>query len=303
MKTLISRRLVIVLGAALIMVSSLAQARTVFLVVSSDDHFHQKIAVGFKKSFTGIFEENNLYGLEDRSRALGKTLSENPPRLMVVIGDLAAKTAKQYCANCPIVYAAVTSPDGINLSGPNVYGISNLPTPAKMVDNIRIVFPEVKNVGLIYQPKNTGKQVEQIQAAMGKAGLSLKAAPIEQMKEIPKAFEQISPQIDLLLLIEDPGVVNNDTLPFLFINCIKKKIPVFVSSEDLLKKCGVAGYSHDPEKLGVELAGLSSDVMAEKGPGSKLKSSSGNLLLNKKIAQMYNYNFSTQASSQGIAVQ
>jgi len=303
MKPFINRRFVIALGAALILVSSLAQARTVFLVVSSDDPFHQKIAAGFKKSFTGIFEENNLYGLEDRSRALGKTLSENPPRLMVVIGDLAAKTAKQYCANCPIVHAAVSSSDGINLSGPNIYGISNLPNPAKMAENIRIVFPEVKNVGLIFQPKNTGRQVEQIQAAMSKAGLSLKAAPIEQMKEIPKAFEQITPQIDLLLLIEDPGVVNNDTLPYLFINCIKKKIPVFVSSEDLLKKCGVAGYSHDPEKLGAELAGLSSDVMSEKSAGSKIKSSSGNLMLNKKIAQMYNYNFSAQASAQGIIVQ
>ena len=297
------KNIIIALAVALTLISGLAHARTVFLVVSSDDPFHQKIAAGFKKSFTGIFEENNLYGLEDRSRALGKTLSENPPRLMVVIGDLAAKTAKQYCANCPIVYAAVSSPDGINLTGPNVYGISNIPNPSKMVENIRVVFPDVKNVGLIFQPKNTGKQVEQIQAAMSKAGLSLKAAPIEQMKEIPKAFEQITPQIDLLLLIEDPGVVNNDTLPYLFINCIKKKIPVFVSSEDLLKKCGVAGYSLDPEKLGAELAGLSSDVMAEKGPSSKLKSSSGNLMLNKKIAQMYNYNFSAQASGQGIIVQ
>jgi ABC-type uncharacterized transport system substrate-binding protein len=303
MKTLICRRLVQALCAALIFASGLAQARTVFLVVSSDDPFHQKIAAGFKKSFTGIYEENNLYGLEDRSRALGKTLSENPPRLMVVIGDLAAKTAKQYCASCPIVYAAVSSPEILNLSGPNVYGIPNIASPAKMADNIKVVFPEVKNVGLIYQPKYTGKQVEQIQSAVGKAGLSLKAAPIEQMKDLPKAFDQISPQIDLLLLIEDPGVVNNDTLPFLFINCIKKKIPVFVSSDDLLKKCGVAGYSHDPEKLGAELAGLSSDVMAEKGGGNKLKSINGNLVLNKKIAQMYNYNFSAQASSQGVAVQ
>jgi len=303
MKTLFSRRLVLALGAVLILASGQARARTVFLVVSSDDPYDQKIAAGFKKSFTGIFEENNLFGLEDRSRALGKTLSENPPRLMVVIGDLAAKTAKQYCADCPVVYAGASNPEGINLSGPNIHGISNLPNPSKLAENIRIVFPEVKNVGLIYQPKYTGRQVEQIQAAMGKAGLSLKAVPIEQMKEIPKAFDQLTPLVDLMLLIDDPGVVNNDTLPFLFINCIKKKIPVFVSSEDLLRKCGVAGYSHDPEKLGAELASLSSDVMSEKGAGGKIKSSSGNLVLNKKIAQMYNLNFSAQANSQGIVVQ
>ena len=293
----------LVFSVALTLISGLAQARTVFLVVSSDDPFDQKIAAGFKKSFTGVFEEDNLFGLEDRSHALGKTFAENPPRLMAVIGDLAAKTAKQYCANCPVVYASVSTPDSINLSGPEVYGISNLPSPAKLVENIRLTFPAVKNVGLIFQARNTGKQVEQIQAAMTKAGLALKTAPIEQMGEIPKAFEQITTQSDLLLLIEDPEVVNNDTLPFLFINCIKKKIPVFVSSDDLLKKCGVAGYDHDPEKLGAELARLSSDVMAEKGGGIKLRFFSGNLVLNKKIAQMYNYNFPAPASAQAIVIQ
>jgi putative ABC transport system substrate-binding protein len=297
------KNIIIALCLALTMIAGPARARTVFLVVSSDDPYNQKIAAGFKKSFAGVFEENNLFGLEDRSRALGKTLSENPPRLMVVIGDLAAKTAKQYCANCPIVYAAVSSPDGIKLSGPNIHGISNLPNPSKLVENIRIVFPEVKNVGMIYQPRYAGRQVEQIQAAISKAGLSLKAAPIEQMKEIPKAFEQITPQIDMLLLIEDPGVVNNDTLPFLFINCIKKKIPVFVSSEDLLKKCGVAGYGLDPEKLGAELAAMASEAMSEKSSGAKIKSSSGNLMLNAKIAQMYNYKFSAQTNAQGISIQ
>jgi putative ABC transport system substrate-binding protein len=297
------KNIIIALGVVLTLISGPAHARTVFLVVSSEDPYNQKIAAGFKKSFTGVFEETNLFGLEDRSRALGKTLSENPPRLMVAIGDLAAKSAKQYCPDCPVVYAAASNPEGLGLSGPNVNGISNLPSPAKLMENIRVVFPEVKNVGLVYQPKYVGKQAEQLRAAAAKAGLNLHAVAIGQMKEIPKAFEEISPKIDLLLLIEDPGVVTNDTLPFLFINCIKKKIPVFVSSEDLLKKCGVAGYGLDPEKLGADLAGLSSEVLAEKSPGGKVKSTSGMLVLNKKIAQMYNYNFPAQASSQGITIQ
>ena len=289
--------------AALILLAGTVRARTVMLVVSNDDAFSQKIIAGFKKSFSGVMEETNLFGLEDRSRQLGDSLAGNQPRLFIAIGNLAAKTAKQYCSNCPVLYAASSVSEGIDLSGPNIYGISNIPNPAKMMENIRVVFPEVKNVGLIYQPKNTGKLVPAFQAAASRNGLALNAVSISQMKEVPKAFDQLAATIDLLLLLEDPGVITNDTLPYLFINSIKRKIPMFVSNEDLLKKCGAAGYAQDPEQLGVELAGFASEILQSKASGGKTKSISGSLLLNKKIAQMYDYNFPAQAATQGSMVQ
>ena len=295
--------ILIAFAAFLVLCAAPARARTVLLVVSADDPYDQKIAASFKKTYSGILDETNLFGLEDRSRQLGTSLADNPPRLLVAVGDLAARTAKQYCANCPVLYAAASNPDGINLSGPNVYGISNIPSPAKMMENVKLAFPEVKNVGLIYQPKNTGKLIAPLQAAASKSGLALNTVPIEQMKEVPKAFDQLANSVDLLLLLQDPGVITTDTLHYLFINCIKKKIPVFVSNEDLLRKCGVAGYGLDPEQLGAELAGLASDIMRDKVAGSKVRSENGSLLLKKKIAQMYNYNFSAQATSVGISMQ
>ncbi len=301
MKTL--GRYCLIISAALILLPHFAQARVVLLLVSSDDPYNMKIAAGFKKSFGALYEELNLFGLEDRSRNLGEKLVAEPPRLMVVIGNLAAKTAKQYCNGCPILYAAANNPEVINLAGANVFGISSLPTPAKVMENLRLAFPDMKRVGLIYQPKYVGKYEAQIQAEAGKAGLSLNAVAISETKEIPRVFEQISANIDILLLIEDPGVVNDDTLPYLFINSFKKKIPLFVSSEELLKKCGMAGYGHDPEQLGGELANMASEILAEKNPPNHIKTASGNLVLNKKIAQMYNYNFSAPVNAKGITIQ
>jgi ABC-type uncharacterized transport system substrate-binding protein len=70
-----------------------------------------------------------------------------------------------------------------------------------------------------------------------------------------------------------------------------------------LKKCGVAGYGHDPEQIGADLAGLASEILQAKISGGKIKSTAGNLILNKKIAQMYNYNFPAQATALGIQTQ
>ena len=281
----------------------LVQAK-VMLVVSSDDPYYTEIASGFKKSFGQPVEEYNLLGLEDESRKLGKTLAGSPsgPELLVAVGNLSAKMAKEYCAGCQVLYAAASNASERKLAGANVYGIAAQPSASKIIDNIKLVFPNAQKVGLIFQPSFTGKDVAQLQAAAAKANLKLIAEPITQMKDIPNTLTKLIPQIDLYLMLDDPGVVSDDTFPFIFLNCFQKKIPIFATSQEILKKCGIAGYGYSPAQLGSELGKYAADIMAQKA-GGKERVVSAKLFLNKKIAGMYNYNFPEQAASQGTAIQ
>jgi putative ABC transport system substrate-binding protein len=284
-----------------VVLPGLVQAKVV-LVVSSDDAYYTEIANGFKKSFGQPVEEYNLLGLEDESRKLGKTIAGAKPELLVAVGNLSAKMAKEYCPNCQVLYAAASNASERKLAGPNVYGISAQPPAAKTMENIKLVFPNAQKVGLIYNAAYTGKDISQLQAAAAKAGVKLSAEPITQMKDIPNTLTKLIPQIDLYLMLDDPGVVSDDTFPFIFLNCFQKKIPIFATSQEIIKKCGIAGYGYSPAQLGNELGKFGADIMAQK-PGGKERTASAKLFLNKKIAQMYNYTFPEQAASQGTAVQ
>jgi putative tryptophan/tyrosine transport system substrate-binding protein len=274
----------------------------VLLVVSSDDAYYTEVAASFKKSFGQPVEEVNLLGLEDESRKLGKTLAASKPELLIAVGNLSAKMAKEYCADCQILYAAASNASERKLSGANVYGISAQPSAAKIIDNIKLVFPNASKVGVIYQPNFTGKDIAQLQAAATKANLKLIAEPVTQMKDIPNTLTKLIPHIDLYLMLDDPGVISDDTFPFIFLNCFQKKIPIFATSQEILKKCGIAGYGYSSTQLGSELGKYAADIMAQKG-GGKERVASAKLFLNKKIAGMYNYSFPDSAASQGSVIQ
>jgi len=272
------------------------------LVVSSDDAFHGAIAAGFKSSFTKPMDEYNLRGLEDEARRLGKGFSAAKPELLIVVGNLAAKMAKENCSGCTILYAAASNAGALKLAGTNVYGISSQPSANRIMENVKIVFPQAQKVGVIYQPASVGKEISALQAAAAKFGLKLVAEPISQMKEIPTALNKIMPNIDLYLMLDDPAVITDDTFPFIFMNCFQKKIPIFATSSEILKKCAIAGYGYAPEQLGAELAAFAKDILAKKA-GAKDKTASAKLFLNRKIAAMYNFAFPAQASAQGADIQ
>ena len=293
----------LVMAALAVLSMPLLTQAKVMLVVSSDEAYHQEIAASFKKSFDKPMDEYNLRGLEDEARKLGKSLSAMQPELLVVVGNLAAKMAKENCPNCAILYCAASNVNSLKLAGASTFGISAQPSSAKIIDGIRLVFPDARNIGVIYQASFTGKDIAGLQAAATKSGLKLLAEPITQMKEIPTALNKLISQIDLYLMLDDPGVVTDDTFPFIFMNCFQKKIPIFATSSEILKKCAIAGYGYAPDQLGAELAAFAKDIVGQKAGAAREKTGTAKLLLNKKIAQMYNFDFPAQAQSQGMVVQ
>jgi len=272
------------------------------LVLSADDQSTLEIASSFKKSFDQPFDQYNLRGLEDEARKLGKGFSSANPELLIVVGNLATKMAKEYCPGCPVLYAAASNVNGLKLAGSKISGISSQPAAGKIIENIRLVFPNAQKIGVIYQPNYVGKEIIQLQAAAAKANLKMIGKPISRMKEIPAALNGLIPQIDLYLMLDDPGVITDDTFPFIFMSCFQKKLPIFAASQEILKKCAIAGCGYSPAQLGAELAAFASEMLGQKA-GGKQKYPSAKLFLNKKIAQMYNFSFPAQASAQGVQVQ
>jgi putative ABC transport system substrate-binding protein len=241
--------------------------------------------------------------LEDEARKLGKDISSNPPELLVVVGNLASKMAKEYCGNCPVLYASASNASLLKLSGEKVFGISAIPSPPKVIENIRLVFPEAKRLGLIYNPNSLGREANQLQASATKANLVFKAEPITEMKEIPNALNRIITQIDLLVMLDDPSLITDDTFPFIFMNCFQKKIPIFATSLNIVKKGALAGYALSASQIGTELASFANDILTQKIPATKEKILPAKLFLNSKVAQMWNFSFTEQAVSHGLIIQ
>jgi putative tryptophan/tyrosine transport system substrate-binding protein len=281
---------------------ALVQARVV-LVVSSQDPYYLEVAANFKKGFTGAFEEYNLRGLEDEVRRLGKDFENNPPKLVIVIGNIAAKMAKEYCPDAFVVYAAASNAAGLKFNERKVLGVSESPAVPKMVENIKSLFPASNRIGLIYNPQFVNKEVVELQNLSGKQGISIKAIPVTEIKQIPTTLSQLLPNIDLYLMFNDPGVINSDTFPFIFLACFQKKIPIFATNLNMVKNGAIAGLTADSASVGQELARLSNLAAAEKAGKEKIVYPDGRLCLNSKIATASNITFPPQVKDKAILLQ
>ncbi len=292
----------LIAGLILILCPSLIQAK-VMLVVSSNQPCYLEIVQGFKKNSALSFEEYNLSGLEDEARKLGKRLEGNKPDLLIAVGNLAAKVAKEYCDGCAVVYVAANNVRGIKLSGDKVSGISVHPPAAKIIEGIKTALPDRKRIGIIYNPLYTSKEITELQAAASKSGLSFQAISVTQIKDLPPSLNQLASQMDVYLMLDDPGVISPDTFPYIFMTCFQKKIPIFATSMDFIEKGAIAGFAPQPDQIVAELTAMSAQVLNQKYSSGKEKNAPAKLFINNKIAQMWNFNFPPQAKSQATLIQ
>lgn len=291
-----------VMGVLMLLLPALLEAR-VALVISSQDPYHLEVAAGFKKSFSGAFEEYNLRGLEDEVRKLGRDFQGNPPKLVIAIGNLAAKMAGEYCPNSAVVYAAASNAGGLKFGGRKVTGVADAPAVSKIVETIKLIFPASNRIGLIYNPQYVSKEVAELQNLSGKQGLSIKAIPVTEIKQIPSTLSQLLPETDLYLMFNDPGVINSDTFPFIFLACFQKKIPIFATSLSMVKNGAIAGLTPDSASVGQELARLANQAVQEKTVQGKISYPEGKLYLNQKIAGASNLSFPQQMKEKAAILQ
>jgi putative tryptophan/tyrosine transport system substrate-binding protein len=296
-----ARTAAIVLGLFLL-APALLQAR-VALVVSSNDAYYLEVAAGFKKNFSGAFEEYNLRGLEDELRKLGQDLQTNPPKLVVVVGNLAAKMAGEYCGASTVVYAAASNISGLKMNEKRMWGVSDSPAVARVADSMKQLFPASNRIGLIYNPQYVSREVSELQALAAKQGLTIKAMPVTEIKQIPATLSQLMPNIDLYLMFNDPGVINSDTFPFIFLACFQKKIPIFATSFSMVKNGAIAGLTADSASAGAELARLANLAAQDKPGKEKLVFPDGKLYLNQKIASASNLTFPQQLKDKAVVIQ
>jgi len=286
----------------LILFPAFAHARVV-LVVSSQDPYYLEVAAGFKKSFSGAYEEYNLRGLEDEVRRLGKDFENSPPKLVIVIGNIAAKMAKEYCPDALVVYAAASNAAGLKFNERKVLGVAESPSVPKMIENIKSLFPASTRIGLIYNPQYVNKEVIELQNLSARQGFSVKAIAVTEIKQIPTALSQLLPNIDLYLMFNDPGVINSDTFPFIFLACFQKKIPIFATNLSMVKNGAIAGLAADSASVGQELARLGNLAFQEKAGKEKIIYPEGKLYLNMKIAAASNLTFPPQVKDKASIIQ
>lgn len=200
--------------------ASKASGAEIGVIKSQDLPTYQQALDGFESVYTGGIRVFDLKGDPGEAERVVMRLSKDPPDLILAIGLLAARVAKENFHDIPVIFCMVFDPVRFGLFGKNITGVALDIPPSEALSRIRNFFPEAKRIGVLFDPEKTGRTVDKALKTARQWGFSLISEEVHSAKDLPDALRSIQGKIDLLWMIPDSTVLTPESLNLIFLTSL-----------------------------------------------------------------------------------
>ena len=208
---------------------------------------------GFKDAITEelgdkvTFDEQNAQGDSNTCSTIVTAFVSDNVDLILANATPALQAAAAGTTDIPILGTAVTE-YGVALDiddfdgtvGGNISGTSDLAPLEDQAAMLNELFPDAKNVGLIYcsAEANSQYQVDTVKAALEKLGYTCTYYAFSDSNDLSSVATTAASESDVIYVPTDNTVASNTEI----INniCAPEKIPVIAGEEGICQGCGVA---------------------------------------------------------------
>ncbi|TVL99336.1 MAG: hypothetical protein CV087_18455 [Candidatus Brocadia sp. WS118] len=246
----------------------------------------------------------DLRGDAEESKRIIRAIrnSEQKPQLVLAVGVLAATVAKDQIPDIPVIFCMVINHDRFNLRGANITGISAEASLEDQFAVLKEILGYRKNVGVIYDPRKTGKMISDAINVAKRFEINLLKKEVLSEREVGVALKNIIHDIDAFWIIPDGTVITRDSLDMIFKKTLKERIPTFCTSNAIVRAGALISVSPDYAYTGQQAAQLAQILLhnptmrslGTKQP-EKLK-----ITLNTSVAEMIGINISSFKSRSDI---
>ena len=195
------------------------------------------------------------------------------PDLLVAFGTEAAQFAEQNFPEIPRVVALAPGAEAISPNGTPCTVITPEISPELQVRWIDETLPDVKSVGVIFDPRVSQRRMDELVAAAKKrpAGApEIVPIPVSSESEVPAAFSAFrkgrKSEETALLFIPDRTVSSGGTLGYLFKESLAAGIPVVGFNSWFADNGAVLSFAIDYAAVGTQAASAAR-AMPFDGPG------------------------------------
>ena len=214
------------------------------------------------------FDEQNAQGDSNTCATIINGFVAEDADLILANATAALQAAQAGTSEIPILGTSVTE-YGVALGiddfdgtvGGNISGTSDLAPLTEQAAMLNELFPDAKNVGLLYctAEANSQYQVDTVQAALEKLGYICTQYGFSDSNDLSSVATTAADASDVLYVPTDNTVANNTEL----VNniCEPKKVPIIAGEEGICSGCGVATLSIDYYDLGVATGKMAVQVL------------------------------------------
>jgi len=209
----------------------------------------------------------------------------NRPDLLLSIGTDSLSKIKGI-RDTPIVYLMVLNPLSVLDHDTNITGVSiNIPQEKQLSIFLKAI-PQVRRIGLVYNPNQVGNFVKEAHIAAEKFGVTLISKQVDHSNEVPEKIIEMEKIIDAYWMMPDVSVLKPETIKFLLYFSFKNKIPILTFSEKYVKMGALISIGMDPFDIGIQAGELAEKILSGKDIRSipQVEARKAIITMNMKIA-------------------
>ncbi|GAB3185395.1 ABC transporter substrate-binding protein [Nesterenkonia halophila] len=228
---------------------------------------------GFKAAFdeAGVdvdWDEQNAQGEQATASTIAGTFATDDLDLVHAIATPSAQAAAQSIQDTPVIFSAVTDPEGAGLvdsweePGANVTGASDENPVDAQFDVLSSLAPDAEKVGVIYSSGETNSevQVEQAKEAAEELDLEIQEAAVTNSSEVQQGVESFS-DVDAIYVPTDNQVVS--ALESVLQYGQQNSVPVVAAEGDSVEAGAVATEGLDYHQLGRQAGEMALRILEE----------------------------------------
>ncbi|MEO0238154.1 MAG: ABC transporter substrate binding protein, partial [candidate division WOR-3 bacterium] len=204
--------------------------------------------------------------------------------LICVLGETPLKVVISEKIKKPVFYGMVYNPVLFVGKDENVTGVSLNINYLKQLTIIKSVLPNCKSVGILYSKEELVKQFEKDAENFG---ISVKKIKSENENDVNEKINLLK-DVSLIVLITDPIISSSGVINNVILHSQKTKIPLFVTSDKLVKSGALFGLSPDYFENGIILGKMIKKYLEENKLENPKDMPDGYLYVNLKVSSDYN---------------
>ena len=236
------------------------------LVMVTDDKqpIYDRFVASFEVQSRADFYEYSLYGEEaNASQVVNQALAVKP-NLFVAVGPKSARALAGRTGKTPLLVTMVPAVHKQKASlGDNLAGVMLERSPVSRFQVLKQLFPKASRLGIAYDPKVSQARLSAAKRAAKSMGLSIVPAPISNPAEVTKSLRTLSKEVDVLVLLSDPSLLNLTAIDAIVGFSVVHKIPAVALSHQMVARGILMGLSVDYSKLGDQAGRIANQIVFE----------------------------------------
>jgi putative tryptophan/tyrosine transport system substrate-binding protein len=225
-------------------------AGDIAVIRSRDIEPYNQAFAGFSEACSRHVNQYTLGANRASHQRMAQEIGETKPRLVLAIGLVAAKLAKEYLKDIRTLYIMVSNPKKHDLVGNNIAGITlNIPVDAQF-KAYKALVPGLRTIGVVYDANNSAELIREANAVAKKLGVELVAVSVHSQKEVPEALRGMLGKVDAVWMVPDETVVTTDSFKYFLLTTLENGVPFFAASDIFVEAGALAALTPDYTDVG-----------------------------------------------------